>query len=79
MQLQNGKVTLENGSQTQEASLRVAGNALVLDEPGRTSTVLVAPAPSEKWHVSSVNVTPSGISVGLDVDAQGLANELTGK
>jgi hypothetical protein len=50
----------------------------VLDQPGRASTVLVAPAPSEKWHVSSVEVTPAGISVGLDVDAQGLVNELTG-
>jgi hypothetical protein len=79
VQLQNGTVTLENGSQTVNASLRVAGNALVLDQPGRASTVLVAPAPSEKWQISSVDVSPAGIRVGLDVDAQGLADSLTGK
>jgi hypothetical protein len=78
VQLKNGKVTLENGSQSQDASLRIAGNALVLDQPGRPSTVLLAPAPSEKWQISSVDVSPAGISVGLDVDAQGLANQLTG-
>ena len=77
--LQEGKVTLENGSQTMDASLRIAGNALVLDQPGRASTVLVAPAPSEQWQISSVDVSVSGIRVGLDVDAQGLANSLTGK
>jgi hypothetical protein len=78
VQLKNGMVTLQNGSQTQDVSLSVAGNALVLDQPGRPSTVLVAPAPSEKWQISSVDVSPAGISVGLEVDAQGLADQLTG-
>ena len=72
VQLKDGKVTLEKGRHTQDVSLRVAGNALVLDQPGLPSTVLVAPAPSEKWQISSVDVSPSGITVGLDVDAQGL-------
>jgi hypothetical protein len=79
VQLKDGKVTLESGSLSQDASLRVAGNALVLDQPGQPSLVLVAPAPSEKWQISSVDVSPAGISVGLDVDAQGLANQLTGQ
>jgi hypothetical protein len=76
VQLQAGKVTLENGSQSEDVALRVAGNALVLDQPGGGSTVLIAPAPSEKWQLTSVDVSPSGIRVELNIDAQALAKSL---
>jgi hypothetical protein len=76
VQLGNGQVSIKSGTKTTQARLRVAGRALVLDQGGN-STVLVAPAPSEHWELEGVTVTPAGIQVDLNVDAQALASELS--
>ena len=76
VQLKNGSLTLVSGSKHTDASLRIAGTALVLDRPGQQSTVLYAPAPSEDWQLQSVSITTDGIQVGLSVDAASLAHAL---
>lgn len=76
VQLKNGTMTLTSGGQQTDASLRIAGAALVLDRPGTQSTVLFAPAVSEDWQLQSVTVTPDGIQLGLSVDTEKLAASL---
>jgi hypothetical protein len=78
VKLGNGQVTITSGNTTTQADLRVVGRALVLDQSGGTSTVLVAPAPSENWALQGVTVTPSGIQVDMTVDASALAAQLYG-
>ncbi len=78
VKLGNGQVSITSGNTTTQADLRVVGRALVLDQSNGTSTVLVAPAPSENWTLQGVTVTPSGIQVDMTVDASALAAQLYG-
>lgn len=75
VQLGQGDLKISSGGRTTDAHLRVAGRALILDQGGR-STVLVAPAPSEDWHLEGVSVTPGSIQVDLEVDVSALAASL---
>lgn len=76
VQLKDGSITIDsNGTKTQ-ASLSIAGSALVLDRPGIASTVLYAPATSEDWQLQSVSVTPDGIQLGLNINSASLADAL---
>jgi hypothetical protein len=76
VELRDGGLRIKSGGNTSDARLRVAGRALILDQDGK-STVLVAPATSEDWHLDGVSIGPDGIQVDLEVDAQALANQLT--
>ena len=78
VKLGNGELTITSGSKTTHAKLRVAGRALILDQAGGDSTVLLAPPPSEDWQLDGVTVTPDGIEVDVSVDAAALANSLSG-
>jgi hypothetical protein len=75
VRLSQGGLTVSSGGRTTQARLRVAGRALILDHEG-ASTVLVAPAPSEDWHLEGVSITPTSIQVDLEVDVRALAANL---
>jgi hypothetical protein len=73
VQLNDGSLTLVTNGHRTDATLRIAGTALVLDRPGEQSTVLFAPATSEDWQLQSVSVATDGIQLGLSVNAAKLA------
>jgi hypothetical protein len=75
VKLGQGGLSITSGGKTTQGKLRVAGRALILDRDG-TSTVLIAPAPSEHWHLEGVTVTPGSIQVDLEVDTRALAKDL---
>jgi hypothetical protein len=75
VKLGQGSLRVTSGGKTTDGRLRVAGRALILDRDG-TSTVLIAPAPSEHWHLENVSITPGSIRVDLEVDVRALAKDL---
>lgn len=76
VQLKDGSLALVSSGQKIDASLRVAGGALVMDRPGEQPTVLFAPATSDAWQLQSVIVSAAGIQLAFSVDAASLAQSL---
>lgn len=75
--LDDGFITFEQGGQTVDARLRVAGDALILDPVGVEPIVLLAPAPSKSWRLSDVVITPLGMTIDLTIDVRGLASQMS--
>lgn len=75
--LGDGLITIQQGGQSVDARLRVAGDALILDPAGVEPIVLLAPAPSESWRLSDVVITPEGMTVDLTVDVRDLASRMS--
>jgi len=67
------RIVLRHDGTRSEGTLRVAGEALILERRGEEAVVLLAPAPSDPWTLRDIKVTVEGLQVDMIVDAQALA------